>query len=46
MDWHVSKIVAGMLVCVVLDDASRKILSGGEFSDATVENSFTVKGGS
>ena len=39
MDWHISKAVPGKRVCVVLDDASRKILSGGEFSNATAENS-------
>jgi putative transposase len=39
MDWHVSKAVPGMQVCVVLDDASRKILSAGEFRNATAENS-------
>jgi putative transposase len=44
MDWHVSKAVTGMQVCVVLDDASRKILSAGEFSNATSENSvFLLK---
>ncbi|MDR0372547.1 MAG: IS481 family transposase [Nitrososphaerota archaeon] len=39
MDWHVSKAVLGMQVCVVLDDASRKFLSAGEFCNATAENS-------
>ena len=44
LDWHVSKVVHGMQVCVVLDDASRKILSDGEFSNATAENSvFLLK---
>jgi putative transposase len=42
MDWHVSKAVSGMQVCVVLDDASRKILAGGEFSNATSENSVLL----
>ena len=42
MDWHISKIVPGKQVCVVLDDASRKILSGGEFSNATAENSVLL----
>jgi len=42
MDWHISKAVAGKQVCVVLDDASRKILSGGEFSNATAENSVLL----
>ncbi len=42
MDWYVSKVVVGMQVCVVLDDASRKVLSGGEFSNATAENSVLL----
>jgi putative transposase len=42
MDWHISKEVSGMKVCVVLDDASRKILSGAEFSNATAENSVLL----
>jgi putative transposase len=42
MDWHISKAVPGKQVCVVLDDASRKILSGGEFSNATAENSILL----
>jgi putative transposase len=42
MDWHISKAVPGKHVCVVLDDASRKILSGGEFSNATAENSILL----
>ena len=42
MDWHISKAVLGKQVCVVLDDASRKILSGGEFSNATAENSVLL----
>ncbi len=29
-------------VCAVLDDASRKILSGGEFENATAENSINL----
>lgn len=42
VDWHISKAVVGTQVCVVLDDASRKILSGGEFSNATAENSVLL----
>ena len=42
MDWHISKAVHGKQVCIVLDDASRKILSGGEFSNATAENSVLL----
>ncbi len=41
MDWYDSK-VNGKQVCVVLDDASRKVLSGGEFHHAITENSITV----
>lgn len=37
LDWHEPS--GGPKVCVVLDDASRKILSGGEFEQATEENS-------
>ncbi len=42
MDWHISRAVPGMQVCVVLDDASRKILSEGEFSNATTQNSVLL----
>lgn len=41
MDWHESKINRKQ-VCVVLDDASRKILAGGEFDRATAENSIKL----
>lgn len=37
LDWHEPS--NGKKVCVVLDDASRKILSGGEFENANEENS-------
>jgi putative transposase len=40
MDWHEPD--NGQKVCVVLDDASRKILSGGEFGNATSENSVEL----
>lgn len=44
MDWHISRAVSGKQVCVVLDDASRKVLSGGEFESASAENSvFLLK---
>jgi putative transposase len=39
IDWHISRAVFGKQVCAVIDDASRKILSAGEFSNATSENS-------
>ena len=42
VDWHVGKAVAGMQVCVVLDVASRKFLSAGEFRNATAENSVLL----
>ena len=37
LDWH--EPTGGPKVCVVLDDASRKILSEGEFEHASEENS-------
>ena len=42
MDWHISRAVSGKQVCVVLDDASRKVLSGGEFDSASAENSVLL----
>ena len=42
MDWHTSRAVPGKQVCVVLDDASRKVLSGGEFDGASAENSVLL----
>lgn len=42
MDWHESRVVPGKQVCVVLDDASRKVLSGGEFDNANEENSVLL----
>ena len=39
MDWTEYN---GKQVCVVLDDASRKILAGGEFDNATTENSMQL----
>lgn len=38
MTWHVSG-VNGKQVCIALDDASRKVLAGGEFDQATAGNS-------
>jgi len=40
LDWHEPS--DGKKVCVVLDDASRKILAGGEFEAATEENSIKL----
>jgi len=34
LDWHVSKCVEGKQVCVVIDDASRNIICGGEFDSS------------
>ena len=42
MDWHESKVIEGKWVCAWEDDASRKILAGGEFSNATTENSKKI----
>lgn len=42
MDWHESKAIPGKLVCVWEDDASRLILAGGEFDNATTENAVRV----
>ena len=42
LDWHESKVIPGKQVCVVLDDASRKILSGSELDHATAENSVEI----
>jgi putative transposase len=42
MDWHINTAVPDKQVCVVLDDASRKVLSGGEFDNATEENSVLL----
>ena len=41
LDWHVSKC-NGKKVCAVLDDSSRRILSGGEFDAETTENSIIL----
>ncbi len=34
LDWHESKCIPGKQVCVLIDDAGRKIISGGEFDNA------------
>jgi len=41
IDWHEDERT-GMMVCVILDDASRKILAGGEFLAINTENSILV----
>ena len=40
LDWHDPG--NGKQVCVVLDDASRKVLAGGEFDNATEDNSVKL----
>ena len=40
IDWHEGK--NGAKVCVILDDASRKILAGGEFTSINTENSKEI----
>lgn len=40
LDWH--EPFGGPKVCVIEDDASRKILAGGEFECATVENTILL----
>ena len=42
MDWHESKVILGKWVCAWEDDASRKILAGGEFNNATTKNSIKI----
>lgn len=41
IDWHEDERT-GLKVCVILDDASRKILAGGEFVKINTENSIIV----
>ena len=41
IDWHLSK-VNGKQLCSIVDDASRKVLSAGEFDNATEENSLKI----
>jgi len=42
MDWHESKVIPGKWVTAWEDDASRKILSGGEFNNATTKNAIKM----
>jgi transposase len=42
LDWH-TRDSDGRKVCAVLDDSSRRILSGGEFDDETSENSIKLR---
>ena len=41
IDWHEDERT-GIKVCVVEDDASRKILAGGEFSEINTHNSMLI----
>jgi len=41
IDWHEDERT-GIKVCVIEDDASRKILAGGEYSEINTENSLRV----
>jgi putative transposase len=42
MDYHESKVIPGKFVITWEDDASRKVLSGGEFDNATTENGIKI----
>lgn len=42
MDWHESKVIQGRGVCAWEDDASRKILAGGEFDNADTKNAIKI----
>lgn len=42
MDYHTSKIMANKQLIVWIDDASRYILAGAEFNEATTENAIKI----
>ena len=42
LDWHESKIIEGKYVCVVEDDASRKIICGGEFDNEEAKHNIKL----
>jgi len=42
LDWHVSKCIPDKHVCVLFDDASRRILCGGEFDQELEEDSIKI----
>jgi len=42
MDFHDSKVIPGKYVVAWEDDASRKILAGGEFDEETTENAMKI----
>ncbi len=41
-DWHESKVMPGKQVCVVIDDASRLLICGGEFDNSLAENNINL----
>jgi len=46
LDWHVSKCLLGKHVCVLIDDASRKIICGNEFDNELEKHAVQLmKGG-
>ncbi len=42
LDWHDSKCFPGKYVCSVIDDRSRKILSGGEFDSEEAKHAIKI----
>jgi putative transposase len=42
LDWHESKFIDGKMVCVVVDDASRKIICGGEFDSSEAKHGIKL----
>ena len=42
LDWHVSKCIPGKQVCILIDDASRKVISGGEFDNALEDHAIQI----
>jgi len=42
LDWHESKVIEGKQVCVVEDDASRKIICGGEFDNSKDDHNIDL----
>jgi putative transposase len=42
LDWHESKAVKGKQVCVIIDDASRNIICGGEYNNKEGEHGIIL----
>lgn len=42
LDWHVSKCIPNKQVCILIDDASRKVISGGEFDNALEDHAIQI----